>query len=876
MDNSLKPLSRSMEPPLPSQHPHRSSFHGSGSMKPKGKQEWDSKEQVKRYSSGKVPPMSHIPRNGNSIEDDLGEAAYRAKKASEERIALLKEDASNHYIESFFVSEPPILSKEETNERIEFWRKMSAVRRFDPDTHIVDPLAHYAYIDYLEEFILHSSEFYHCKGIYGDSNDELGGWSKETNSFAFVPPWIWNLLPGSLVQPTATIAVRYATLRNLWKSYLILCRVINSFTVLQRALFCGEFYSVLVEHPTEHVAELVEIRLSQLHELRTGIESTISLVFSGALSSDSETTARAIRTSLCASNEILSSLHFPQHTHSSAPSLGHTLLMCRIVVLLLDLGMVSYIGSHGSPFGTYVQSDAESIEFQDHTVAASYGFSCNLRSLACLEGFLDTRVWVFRSNEKHSNLKGDDNLAKWEVLTKMNLFADVWGPVWAVPAPNRADEVREYILSRGRITFLTGDSNIEGTILCHWSPIIDPTVENNFGTTSSSLYISPQSVLLIGASLRESPNCIYKLRHYEEDYGDSMGFLGTIPEAWRLDERQLGLSLGQYGVLNVAGTQKRLPGVSLKEHIWNKFNLSPQTASIEWLNNLMGVEISHCTGNARRIRLKDMLRLKQVRERLHHCHPNWEQTGWGEAFSTALEADTFGPMRRLWDEHFEMRGDIAKLVSNILQILHHTGEKGDNLIAAYLNRGVDKQVLLKVRGNDWARCLRDSDRMATYAVVGDTCLQCSTAITVPCRQTRAPTVLQTEIRFGRELPEEGGDVWLVPGGIALRIVGDINDIEKEIKLVPTTSILRPRVRATQVIESTGRGRRSRRVYSATIMSSTRSYGGMSEKRQAIEPRRGAGQRGGSVPQAVNAPARTNRGHQHSRKSQISSGCCIIL
>jgi len=86
--DSLKPLSRSMEPPLPSQHPHRSSFHGSGSMKPKGKQEWDSKEQVKRYSSGKVPPMSHIPRNGNSIEDDLGEAAYRAKKASEERIII--------------------------------------------------------------------------------------------------------------------------------------------------------------------------------------------------------------------------------------------------------------------------------------------------------------------------------------------------------------------------------------------------------------------------------------------------------------------------------------------------------------------------------------------------------------------------------------------------------------------------------------------------------------------------------------------------------------------------------------------------------------------------------------------------------------------
>lgn len=113
------------------------------------------------------------------------------------------------------------------------------------------------------------------------------------------------------------------------------------------------------------------------------------------------------------------------------------------MVLLLDLGLVLYVGSHGSRFGTYIQPDTDSIGFQHYNSAAAYGITCSLKSLGCLDGLLDTPVWVFRSNQ-HSV---DSSAQGLSILTPMNLFADIWGPVSAVSAGYWAnDYLHGYIL----------------------------------------------------------------------------------------------------------------------------------------------------------------------------------------------------------------------------------------------------------------------------------------------------------------------------------------------------------------------------------------------------------------------------------------------
>jgi hypothetical protein len=85
----------------------------------------------------------------------------------------------------------------------------------------------------------------------------------------------------------------------------------------------------------------------------------------------------------------------------------------------------------------------------------------------------------------------------------------------------------------------------------------------------------------------------------------------------------------------------------------------------------------------------------------------------GAEFLNALDASDFEAMRRLWTESAEKRGDIAKLITPILELLHHTGERGNDFIAAYLNGYDDQYIPLRVQLNDWAKCLPDSPRMAT-------------------------------------------------------------------------------------------------------------------------------------------------------------------
>lgn len=368
------------------------------------------------------------------------------KEDAQMREAENKEYASSHYIDSSLTPNPPLLSKAEAQERAQPRRDRAHEGYFDADTHIVDPQAHYAYIDYLEESVTFSSEFYKCRGIYRDGDDDLRGWYKQRNTFDFVPAWMWDFLPGELVQPSPKIDSHYLTLRSLWKSYLIVCHVIKSFNDLSKAGFCTDFYSMLVEHPEKDVAELVKIKTTQLRKLKAEVEVLISYVFKSASDTSSESQSIVFTKTLVAKKELLDALHLSQHQKSNSMSVTHSLLMCRIIVLLLDLGLVSYVGSHGSRFGTYIKSNTDSSGFQHNISASSYGFTCSLMPLACLDGFLDTQVWIFRSNE---NTAGSPQ-QRLSILTSNDLFADIWGPVWAFPAGYGAkDRICGYICPEG-------------------------------------------------------------------------------------------------------------------------------------------------------------------------------------------------------------------------------------------------------------------------------------------------------------------------------------------------------------------------------------------------------------------------------------------
>lgn len=256
----------------------------------------------------------------------------------------------------------------------------------------------------------------------------------------------------------------------------------------------------------------------------------------------------------------------------------------------------------------------------------------------------------------------------------------------------------------------------------------------------------------------------------------------------------------------------------------------------------VGVEISHCTGNARRIRLVDLLCLEKVRERLSRSYLNWEHTPWGELFLQAIGDQSFEAIRQVWRYHRDIREDIGKLIAPLLELLHLTGSHGNYLVAAYFGGHTDRNLELDIQGNEWASCLRDSVSTATYAVINNVCLTRRGQATATCDRGQTNTVFETRIIFQDELPMESDDIRLDPIGGLFRIDRIIRN--SRVKLIPRNRQLAmrwlpPTLKACEVVERTGT-REVKKEFSATIKAPTPSYGGMQRGRQlprlAAQPR----------------------------------------
>jgi ubiquitin-large subunit ribosomal protein L40e len=121
----------------------------------------------------------------------------------------------------------------------EAWKTKASSEGFDDDLHIVDPQAHYAGLSCLEMDVVEASEFFHTEGIYG-FDDEFRTLSLRHGGLHLVPNWMWTFLQEFGVHHSETSPDRFAehwkhgmlVLPALWKSYLILCRVLASFDAL--------------------------------------------------------------------------------------------------------------------------------------------------------------------------------------------------------------------------------------------------------------------------------------------------------------------------------------------------------------------------------------------------------------------------------------------------------------------------------------------------------------------------------------------------------------------------------------------------------------------------------------------------------------------
>lgn len=633
--------------------------------------------------------------------------------------------------------------------------------RFDDDEHILDPQAYYSKMKAIEKETVEGSSFFRSGGKYRPLELRVfDPW--ESKDIRNIPnPLRIHLeylssphaLPGlanTVDRPEVDNRWEQerAELAYLYQGYFTICRVLQLYSTLQRSKFCTSFFSLLRLHKQNDVAEIVRLRPSLIQSIKLGIEGTIThIVENGGIRSFKAALRQYVEipcTVLLEDAGIMPAKSRPRNIES-------ILTLCYMTATLLDMALVSYVGSHGSPFcAKYLGRNDQMIEVQGKS-EDDFSFRCVMQPLACLHGFLDGgTAWVFQfSPSRHLPLR-TGSPTKLSILAKMEDFADIWGPVWTIPAGSGL--IKGYNVSKGVICRLENRRNIFNAVPCHWYSwaSFHRRRVSKLLTRSGDLLLAGGDLLLIGAVFRQNSNCHYTLGDYEAEYGNSMGILGTTPSYWKADSRGLSLGLSKVVGVTVSGTQKLIPQTSLKQHILDKWTNNATRANSGVLNQSLGVEISNCTGNARRIPIKSMMLLQAVSPLLERQIPQWTRSLWGSSFLAAL-GDTENPkaVYDVWMKFPENRIQMAELVCCALEVLNSTGLGESDFLAGFLHDGQESSVSLDYKRNHWARLLEDSHLTAVYAVINEVCLECQlpnhSAMT--CTSSDAYTVLQTEVRF---------------------------------------------------------------------------------------------------------------------------------
>ena len=644
---------------------------------------------------------------------------------------------------------------------ISSWEAKAKAGDFDDDLYIVDPQAYYSKLQYLEKDVVETSEFFRIKGKYEPSNNQ-GVDLAVRRRIRSIPAWAWTLNELLISSPSQSSRDTNEThwqdvqntLASLWKSYLIICRILENCGSMQKAGFCRDSFNIMVEHPEKDLAEIVRISISDVDDIKGGLEAAIPRILEQSELKSIESYLIDFIAAPC--EKMLRGLGFPHDTSSLTSKLSIS-MTCRMLALVLDLALVSYVGSHGCRFDLeYIDQECQDIKVQS-PLEEVFSFDFHLRQLACLKGFLDNRmIWtlqIYKQDHQQYGAERRTVTKPLSILTRMSDFADIWGPISTVRVREGAtDKIKQYNVSKGVICRVKEEPlPYRNAIICHWFsyPSYYRRRLSSIVSRPKDLYLSDDDLLYIGTIDRENLDCTYTLDDFESDYENRLGVLGTRPAEWKLDTLGAAVGFSKIFGISLSGTKKRIPETPLKQLIYDRWTARPDSfrANPAVLNQFLAVEVSHCTGNARRVSMKDLLLMECLEPLLERQIPGWRKSRWGKEFNVALQVSDSEAIFNFWDKFKTERKYVAELLCSILEALDTTGCRDDTFVTGFFNRGQESSVQLSLKENDWACFLKDSPLMAVYAVMNRVCIECQTPnhSTMTHANSDSYTVLKTQI-----------------------------------------------------------------------------------------------------------------------------------
>ena len=220
--------------------------------------------------------------------------------------------------------------------------------------------------------------------------------------------------------------------------------------------------------------------------------------------------------------------------------------------------------------------------------------------------------------------------------TKVEDFADIWGPLWKVIDPEVPSSCTRYAVGNGYICkwkFQEATPRLlENETLCHW--VSNTTIHSGPGYSSNTEeLVFPDRVdkdfdgnetLLIGAvaasceRLASNRDCNFNLVQTRPVLCDQrrVQMLRAVKEHRYKDSETYQLQLGHGGINASASKQYKRRGQSLKQALVELWTTTPDLRDPRLLQDFYGLEISLYTQNAQRIQLARILGLSSMRRYL--------------------------------------------------------------------------------------------------------------------------------------------------------------------------------------------------------------------------------------------------------------------
>lgn len=409
---------------------------------------------------------------------------------------------------------------------------------------------------------------------------------------------------------------------------------------------------------------------------------------------------------------------------------GNGQLLYCLLTQLLSLSFLSYSQGHcGAIRPFYLDTPLQQIlllgngewseNFQGPCILGS------LVELTCFGDMLQQPVFAFSYIERFDKalLVGSSPELKFDVMASPEDLLDTWGPGGFLAS--RDDRESLYAISIGG-GFITPTSNTdEGRVpVLHWSRGLNHDM-------AFSSFFSRTAKILIGAMISANDKCDAKPQSQLRMAVSLLEELGTFPSYWEVSERQLGLGLQANAVslLQFNQTWIKRTGLTKKSKI-----LAQNSLYLADLEGPFGVQVSVCTGIARRVRLRDLLAdvLPAYVGALVTKPLHWK--------TLVEDFDVLGALRdgdmNAWlgklDHHLQTA--FESLAVAVLFLLQNTGvdRKGQNFVIGCIQPDLPFQCFkVSCRGeNYWTRMVADSEDIAAFAYMTAQCLETAS---VKCR-----------------------------------------------------------------------------------------------------------------------------------------------